>query len=133
MRVYTRISTMLRQIWACYQSNSNNMGMFPSRHSQVEYTWNMSYCATRNTSGKQVECANTFHVFISRVFNVLMTPIIHVNEPRVFHVLMTPIIHVNKPRIFHLLMSPILHFNKPRVFHVLMPPIIHVNKPRVLH
>ena len=96
-------------------------------------TWNMSDCATWNTSGKQVECANLFHVFISCVFNVLIPPIIHVNKPRVFHVLMTPIIHVNKLRVLHLLMSPIIHVNKPRVFQVLMSPIIHLNKPRVLH
>ena len=55
----------------------------------------MSDCATWNKSGKQVEC-----VFISRVFNVLIPPIIHVNEPLVFHVLMTPIIHVYRPRVF---------------------------------
>ena len=105
----------------------------PSRHSHVEYTWNMSDCAMWNTSGKQVECANTFHLFISRVFNVLMPAIIHVYEPRVYHVLMTPIIHENKPPVFYLLMPPILHVNKPHVFQVLMPPIIHVNKPLVLH
>ena len=98
----------------------------------VEYASN---CATWNTSGKQVECANTFHVFrhISRVFNVLIPPIIHVNEPRVFHMLMTLIIHENKPCVFNLLMSPKLHVNKLCVFQVLMPPIIHMNKARVLH
>ena len=94
----------------------------------------MSDCATWNTSGKQVECANTFHVFISRVFNVLMPLIMnHVNEPRVFQVLMTPRIHVNKPRVFYLVMSPILHVNKPHVFQVVMPPIIHMNEPHVFH
>ena len=86
---------------------------YPSRHSQVEYTWDMSDCATWNTRGKQVECASTFHVFISRVFHVLMPPIIHVNEPCVFHVLMPPIIHVNKPCVFHVLMALLIHLNKP--------------------
>ena len=81
-------------------------------------TWNISDCATWKTSGKQVECANTFHVFISRLFNVLMPPRIHVNEPRVFHLLMTPIIHVNKPRVFQVLMPHLIHMNKLRVVKV---------------
>ena len=95
----------------------------------VEYEW----LCHMESSGKQVECANTFHVFISRVLSVSFPSIIHVNEPRVFHELMTPMIHVNKPRVFHMFMSPIIHMNKPHVFQVLMSPIIHVNKPRVLH
>ena len=61
--------------------------------------------------------------FISRVFNVLIPPIIHVSEALVFHVLMTPIIHVNKPSVLHLLMSPTIHVNKPCVFQMLMLPI----------
>ena len=68
----------------------------------MEYTWNMSDYATRNTSGKQVECANTFHIFIYIMcFQCVNVTDIHVNEPRVFHVLMTPIIHVNKPRVLN--------------------------------
>ena len=83
----------------------------------MEYTWNMSDCATWNTSGKHVECANTLHMFISCVFNVLMPPIIHVNEPRVLHVLMSPTIHVNRPHVFQVLLTTIIHVNKPRVLH----------------
>ena len=66
--------------------------VLPSRHSHVEYayTWDMSDCATWNTSGKQVS------VFISCIFHVFMLPILHVNEPCVFHVLMPPTIHVNE-------------------------------------
>ena len=92
---------------------------YPSRHSHIEYTWDISDCVTWNTSRKQVECANTFHMFISCVFHVLMPPIIHVNDPCVFHVLMPPIIDVNEPCVFQVLMPPIIHVNEPCVFHVL--------------
>ena len=77
----------------------------------------MSDCVTWNTNRKQFECANTFHVFISCDYHVLMPPIIQENEPCVFHMLMPHITHVNELCVFHVLMSPIIHVNKPCVLH----------------
>ena len=115
--------------WFQSQGPKNDLlTLLPSRHSHVEYTWDMSDRATWNKSRKQIENTNLFHLFRSCVFHVLMPPIIHANEPCVFYVLMPPIIPVNEPCVFHLLMPPIIHENEPCVFHGLMSPIMHVNK-----